>query len=284
MSPNIGEILEFSSRLESVSDSPALDVQTILCHVLGRPPGYLFSHPELILPDCQAKRFFGLLARRQAGEPVAYLTGTKGFWDIELSVGPGVLIPRPETELLVELALSLDQDQVRSMVDLGTGSGAIAISIAGKRPQWTISATDISTDAISIARKNARDNHVNINFIEGHWFQPLSNRRFDLIVSNPPYIDPDDPHLAQPGLRFEPEEALVSDLNGLSAINEIVANARHHLTPEGWIILEHGYDQSAKVCAMLESHGYQAISVHKDLAGNDRAAIARFNKMTMKQN
>jgi release factor glutamine methyltransferase len=277
MSPSIGDILEFNSHLESVSDSPALDVETILCHVLGKSPSHLYSHPELTLPDSQARRFFELLARRQAGEPVAYLTGTKGFWNIELNVTPSVLIPRPETELLVELALSLDQDQIRCMVDLGTGSGAIAISVAGERPQWNILATDISTEALATAHKNALSNHVKINFMEGHWCQPLANMRVDLIVCNPPYIAADDPHLAQADLKYEPAAALISGTDGLAALREIIQTSRHHLNPTGWIILEHGYDQSNSVCAMLELNGYHAIEPYQDIAKTDRAVVARFD-------
>ncbi len=277
MPPSIEDILEIDSHLESLSDSPKLDVQTILCHVLGKSLSHLYSHPELRLSDLQARRYFDLLARRLTGEPVAYLTGTKGFWNIELNVNPSVLIPRPETELLVELALSLEQDQIKNLVDLGTGSGAIAISIAGERPQWDISATDITAEALATARNNALNNHVKINFIKGHWCQPLSDMRFDLIVSNPPYIATEDPHLALPELKHEPVAALVSDIDGLAALREIIQTSRQHLNPDGWMILEHGYDQSNKVCAMLEGNGYHAIEPYKDIAKTDRAVRARFD-------
>lgn len=277
MSPSIGDVLELASRLESISDSPQLDVQTVLGHVLGKSRSYLFSHPELALTDAQTATFNDLLARRLNSEPVAYLTGTRGFWNIELSVNPSVLIPRPETELLVELALSLDQDQIGSMVDLGTGSGAIAISLARERPNWNVSATDITTAAIATARKNALANDVEIKFIKGNWYRPLTGTRFDLIVSNPPYIKADDPHLAQPGLKYEPVEALVSDVDGLAALREIIRTGRQHLNQGGWIILEHGYDQSNKVCAMLDSNGYHAIEPYKDIAKTDRAVMARFD-------
>jgi release factor glutamine methyltransferase len=275
MPPNIGDILGLASDLESISDSPESDVQTILCYVLGKSRSHLYANLDSGLSDSQTAAFLDLLARRQNGEPVAYLTETKGFWNIELSVNPSVLIPRPETELLVELALSLPQDRIKSMLDLGTGSGAIAISLALERPHWSISATDITTGAIATARENAQNNQTEINFIKGHWCRPLSGMRFDLIVSNPPYVRSDDPHLDQPDLRYEPVEALASDVDGLAALREIILTARQHLNPGGWIVLEHGYDQSKKVCAMLDSNGYHAIEPHQAIAGMDRAVIAR---------
>lgn len=277
MSASIGDILELASRLEAISDSPALDIQVILCHVLGKSRSYLYSHSEDKLPESQLTTFFELLRRRQNGEPVVHLTGTKGFWNIELSVNPTVLIPRPETELLVELALSLEQDQIKSMVDLGTGSGAIAISLARERPDWIVFATDITTGAITTARRNALSNNANVNFIQGHWCRPLADMRFDLIVSNPPYIKANDPHLAQPELKYEPLVALISDIDGLTALREIIANSKRHLNPGGRIILEHGYDQSNKVCAMLASNGYHSIEAYQDIANTDRAVMARFD-------
>lgn len=277
MSPVIRDILELASRLETVSDSPELDIQVILCHVLGKSRNYLYSHPDDKLPESRLASFFELLTRRENGEPVAYLTGKKGFWNIELSVNPTVLIPRPETELIVELALGLAQEQIKSMVDLGTGSGAIAISLARERPDWIVSATDITTGAIATARNNALSNNANVNFMQGHWCRPLSGMCFDLIVSNPPYIRANDPQLAQSVLKYEPVGALISDVDGLAALREIIVNSRRHLNPGGWIILEHGYDQSNKVCAMLDSNGYRSIEAYQDIANTDRTVMARFN-------
>lgn len=274
MPATIREILA-DKPLESCSETPDLDLQLILCHVIRRSRSYLFSHPDTQISRQQEAMLRDLLERRKRGEPVAYLTGIKGFWHIDCSVNSSVLIPRPETELLMEMALELEQDQVNTALELGTGSGAIAIALARERPAWTISATDISAAALSVARHNALANGASIELLEGSWYQPVPNRRFELIISNPPYIDPADPHLLAPSLKYEPVNALVADNKGLADLAQIITESNQHLNPGGWIILEHGYDQSAEVCDMLIQKGYESIDSRQDISGNDRAVIAR---------
>ncbi len=283
MEPSIGNLLDSASHLKSISDSPALDVQLMLCHVLEKSPSYVYSHREHLLSDNQMKTFTRLLTRRQQGEPVAYLTGKKGFWNIEFSVNPNVLVPRPETEVLVERVLALDRNQIDSVLDLGTGSGAIAISLAMERPGWTLTATDISQQAIDAARSNALAHAVDIHFIKGHWCNPLLEMQFDVIVSNPPYIKMDDPHLTQAELQYEPTEALVSGVDGLAALQEIIVRAKNHLNSGGRLILEHGYDQCAAVCTLLDQCGYSGIEIYKDYTGIDRAVEARWGGISSGQ-
>lgn len=200
------------------------------------------------MPAPARARFEALLARRQAGEPVAYLLGRQGFWSLELEVSPATLIPRPETELLVELALArLPAGQSLRVADLGTGSGAIALALARERPQAHVVATDASAEALTVARRNAaRLGLGRVEFRDGDWLVPLAQERFDLIASNPPYIEQDDPHLAQGDLRFEPPAALASGADGLDAIRVIVRDAGRHLHPGGWLLLEHGWNQARR--------------------------------------
>jgi release factor glutamine methyltransferase len=271
----IKDILQLSEQLKTRSDTADLDIQILLCHVLKQSRSYLYSHPEQVLSDDQQQAFFELLASRRSGVPVAYLTGLAGFWTIELSVNRHVLVPRPETELLIELALSLDSQQIGNAVDLGTGSGAIAISLAKERPEWQLTATDISAQAINVARTNAQNNNTHIEFVVGSWYEPLASRSFDLIVSNPPYIRSTDEHLQQAELKHEPLDALVSDDNGLTALSTIITGVTRHLRSGGWIILEHGYDQSDDVCALLTDNGFSEIEPHQDNNGVDRAVMAR---------
>ena len=221
-----------SARVEDPADAALL-----LAHVLGRPRGWLHAHGDEEVGAAEAERFEQLLARRLAGEPVAYLTGTRGFWSFALSVTPDTLVPRPETERLVELALErLDTDRSLRLADLGTGSGAIALALASERPRAQVTATDASAAALEVARDNARRLSIgNITFHHGDWFAPLQGERFDLVASNPPYVALGDPHLAQGDLRFEPEMALSSGSDGLDAIRSIVRDAPAHLVSGGWL-------------------------------------------------
>jgi len=271
----IEDFLNGSKEFDSISETPEVDMQILLCQLLGQSTAYLYSHPDTELTGQQARLLTALIERRKKGEPIAYLTGYKGFWTTDLRVTPNVLIPRPETELLVEMALEIERDQVKSAVDLGTGSGAIAIALATERPEWQITATDISAAALTLARQNARLNNTDIRFVQGNWCGAIAAEQFDLIISNPPYIDPADTHLLSPSIGFEPRNALVAADHGLGDLREIITVSRQHLAGGGQIILEHGYNQSSDVCDILTSSGYQQIQTRQDISGNERAVSAR---------
>jgi len=248
-----------------------LDAELLLAHVLGTSRTRLKSHPEEARATSERQAYLALVARRARGEPVAHLTGTKEFWSLRLAVSPEVLVPRPETELLVERALALPLEAEGDIADLGTGSGAIALVLARERPHWRIVATDISAGALAVARRNAVDIGVaNVEFVEGSWFAPLEGRRFALIVSNPPYIAAGDPVLACPPLTFEPRSALAGGTDGLGALREIIRSAPGHLERGGWLLLEHGATQAADVARELVIRGFTHVRSHRDLAGHER--------------
>jgi release factor glutamine methyltransferase len=258
-------------------DSAAADAQWLLSHVLGRDRTWLLVHADDPLAEDAAAAFDDLVSRRARGEPVAYLTGRRGFWSLELEVGPGVLIPRPETELLVEFALDhLPRDRVCSVVDLGTGSGAIALAVAVERPLAQVVAVDASCAALEIARRNAaRIAPGRVAFVEGSWWTPLPGRRFDLVLSNPPYIPERDPHLDRGDLRFEPRGALAAGLDGFDALRAIVEALPERLADGGRVALEHGYDQGAEVRALLSAIGLGEVATIRDLAGHERISVGR---------
>lgn len=272
MNESIGELIDIcSGTLAGVSDSPRLDCQLLLGHVLGKGRDWLFAHSDEPL-DCRAKhRFTELIQRRQNGEPVAYLIGKKGFWNREFELSPSTLIPRPETELLVELTLARFDEQPRQVLDLGTGTGALAVTLAAERPAWQLLAVDIDKEAVEVAQRNAAD-LANINIIEGNWFNGIT-QVFDLIVSNPPYIAEGDPHLD--ALAFEPAQALASGADGLDAIREIISHASDHLAEGGHLLLEHGYDQQATIVQILDDAGFTGIETFEDLCGQPRAVLAK---------
>lgn len=247
------------------------DAEVLLAHVLGVPRSALIAH-DTESPAPEALRAFeALVRRRAAGEPVAYLRGVKEFWSLALEVNPAVLIPRPETELLVEWALALLAPSAAAQVaDLGAGSGALAIAIARERPPARVTATDRSPDALAVARRNAQRHAPRVEFLEGSWWSPLAGRRFDLVVSNPPYVAEGDLHLAD--LRFEPALALTAGADGLAALRAIIGAAAEHLVPGGWLLLEHGADQGAAVRALLAQAGFASVETRRDLAGMDRAS------------
>jgi release factor glutamine methyltransferase len=254
-----------------------LDAELLLAHALGVSRAKLYAWPEHE-PDAAARETFErLVAARAGGEPVAYLTGRREFWSLDLAVSPAVLIPRPETELLVELALErIAPDAPSRIADLGTGSGAIALAIASERPRARVIATDASADALAVARGNAeRLGLRNVTFAQGDWCEALGHERFDVIVSNPPYIAAGDAHLETGDLRREPHAALVAGTDGLDAIGRIVATAQAHLDPGGWLLLEHGWDQAARVRALLDAHGYREITSVRDGAAHERATLGR---------
>lgn len=248
------------------------EAELLLLHVLGKPRSWLFAHATDPVETGDAVAFHALLARRVAGEPVAYLLGHRGFWTLDLAVSPATLIPRPETELLVELALArLPVDTALAVADLGTGSGAIALALASERPQVDVTATDLSAAALDMARGNAaRNGLARVRFVQGAWFAPLQGMRFDLIASNPPYIASNDPHLQQGDLRHEPATALASGIDGLDDIRLIVAGAGAHLLPGGWLLIEHGWDQGAAIRALFEHAGFEQVHTERDLEQRDR--------------
>lgn len=256
-----------------------VDARLLLQHVLGVDHAFLLTYPDRILTSQQTSEFSGLVRRRIEGIPVAYLIGKQGFYDLTFKVTEAVLIPRPETELLVELALErIPVGQPCRILDLGTGSGAIAITIAKHRPQSQVTAVDLSSDAIAVARWNTGNLEVNsVRLITGSWFGELSGERFDLIVSNPPYVAENDPHLQQGDLRFEPQMALSADDNGLSCISHIINKAPDHLVNDGWLLLEHGYDQAAACRQLLQERDFSNICSHPDLAGIMRVSGGQLN-------
>lgn len=253
------------------------DADALLLHVLACTRAWVFAHGADPVDAEVAARLRALVARRVAGEPVAYLTGHRGFWTLDLAVTPDTLIPRADTERLVELALErLPADGARAVADLGTGSGAIALAVAQARPRASVVATDRSAGALDVARANAATHALaNVTFLEGDWFAPLAGRRFDLVASNPPYIASGDPHLATGDLRFEPASALASGVDGLDDLRAIVRSAPDHLVPGGWLLLEHGHDQGAAVRALLDAAGFVDVATASDVEDRDRIAIGR---------
>lgn len=253
------------------------EAELLLLHALQRPRSWLFAHATDPVDLADRDSFHALLARRVAGEPVAYITGQWGFWTLQLEVNPATLIPRPETELLVEQALArLPADRPCTIADLGTGSGAIALALARERPLAQVLATDSSAEALAVATRNAARNTVaNVAFAQGAWYAPLQGQRFDLIASNPPYIASDDPHLARGDLRFEPTTALASGQDGLDDIRLIADGASAHLLPRGWLLLEHGWDQGAAIRALLQQAGLDEVETVQDLEQRDRVTLGR---------
>ena len=253
-----------------LTTTPSLDAALLLAAVLGVATTRLRSHPEEPVAAARARAYQALLARRLAGEPVAYLTGRREFWSFELAVDPGVLVPRPETELLVERALALLPQPHASVCDLGTGSGAIALALARERRQWRVLATDVSAAALAVARRNAAAlGLTDVELREGDWYAPLGDERFDLLVSNPPYVAQDDPALAQ--LAHEPRLALTPGADALASLETLARGAPAHLNAGGWLILEHGATQGAAVRAALVLAGLRHVRSHPDLAGHERA-------------
>ena len=278
MASTIDQIIrQATQQLAAVSPSPRLDAEVLLMHVTGLTRTALITRAqEPLLPE-HDERLHMLLTRRARGEPIAYLIGRREFWSLDLCVTPDVLIPRPETELLVEQTLAhIPEDAEWTVADLGTGSGAIALAIATERPHCRLIATDSSAAALAVARANAtRLGIAKVEFWHGEWLKPLAGMRFDVIVSNPPYVRANDPHLTQGDVRFEPESALVAGADGLDAIRRIAVDALSCLRPGGWLLLEHGYDQAKAVRALLEIHGYDAVASCRDTAGHERVTAGR---------
>lgn len=253
------------------------EAEVLVMQALAVDRAWLFAHATDAFDASALAALQGLVERRLHGEPVAYILGRRGFWTLDLKVTPDTLIPRPETERLVELALErMPGDSAWSVADLGTGSGAIALALAQERPQARIWATDVSAQALTVARENAHAHGLErVRFVQGDWCDALGDRRFDLIVSNPPYVEATDPHLSRGDLRFEPRHALASGADGLDAIRCIALRAIDHLNPEGWLLFEHGWTQGVSVRAVLSASGYREIFTARDLAARERVTGAR---------
>lgn len=268
-----------AKRLSAVSDTAALDAEVLLCHCLGKNRSFLRAWPEHQPGDRQTAHFLDLIERRLQGLPIAYLTGEREFWSLTFRVSPAVLIPRPESELLIELGLARLPNHLRTKaIDLGTGSGILAITLAVERPQTAVVATDISTEALAIAKLNAEQLGANnVRFVHSNWFDAIVDRDFDLVISNPPYIAADDPHLLQGDVRFEPNGALVSADDGLKDIRLIAQQARRHLKPGGQLLIEHGYNQRTEVQAIFDELDYRQVTTHNDLSGHPRVTSGLWN-------
>lgn len=273
----VGALRDATRRLQGRSETPRLDAEVLLAEALGQPRGYLYAWPERGLTTVENTRFMALLERRRQGEPIAYILGRREFWSLELKVTPATLIPRPETELLVEQALArLPLDRPLRAADLGTGGGAVALAIARERPKVNLVATDNSAAALVVAADNARRLGVgNVEFRLGDWCDALRDEWFALIVSNPPYVAAGDPCLTQGDARFEPRAALVAGPDGLDALRRISAQAGACLEPGGWLLLEHGAGQSAAVAALLQAAGWTEREIYRDAAGLERVSGGR---------
>ncbi len=262
----------------SNSSTARLDVEVLLTHVLKVDRAYLRTYPEKKLTTAQQNVFTKLLKRRAHGEPIAYIVGHQEFWSLDFLVNEFVLIPRPETELLVETALDKIKKENAKVLELGTGSGAVSLALGSEKPQWHIIATDFSKEALMVAKENTkRLNIKNVNFVLSDWFNEIPQQQFDAIISNPPYVAENDPHLEKGDVRFEPRVALVSGQEGLEAIRLIVYQAKNYLKPGGCLMVEHGYDQARAVREILEHHHYAYIALQYDLAGHPRVTVATYS-------
>lgn len=265
-------------RGAELPDSPTarLDIELLLAAAIGKSRSYLHTWPERIVSSEAAQTFASYLQRRRAGEPVAYILGQQGFWNLDLDVAPHTLIPRPETELLVEAALALLPAEPARVLDLGTGTGAIALALASERRNWSVVAVDRVLEAVALAESNRQRLQLdNVTVLNSHWFSALAGQRFELIVSNPPYIAAEDPHLIAGDVRFEPSSALVAGADGLDELRQIIAQAPQYLVAGAWLLLEHGYDQAAAVRELLARNGFEQIESRLDLGGHERISLGR---------
>jgi release factor glutamine methyltransferase len=266
--------------LGSVTDVPQLEAEILLAHILKVKRSYLHTWPDKIIESVEQKNFLELIAKRCQGEPIAYLIGHREFWTLDLMVTPDVLIPRPDTELLVDSVLKNIVNEEAVVADLGTGSGAIALSLAQARPHWSVYATDMSMSALLVAKDNGKRLGIkNVIFQQGSWCEALPDIKFHAIVSNPPYIAEDDDHLNTGDLRFEPRSALASGSDGLRDITEIIFQVKNYLLPSGMLFLEHGFQQAQSVASIFAKAGYTNITTCQDLSGLDRMTMASWTSL-----
>ena len=271
---NAARLLELSNQLDNAGDSAA-EAAILLGHVLNRNRAWLYAWPEFVLNDNQLTNFKQAINRRIQGEPISHITGKKEFWSLELKVTSATLIPRPETELLVEAALELDLKKHARILELGTGTGAVAASLAHERPGWKIHATDINAETLAVARQNFRQHQVQIDTVVSNWFDNIQQTDFDLILSNPPYIAEADPHLNQGDLRFEPTAALVSGKDGLDDCKIIIQKSPAFLADKGYLLLEHGYNQATELRKLFKQNGFSNIRTLQDLSGLERITLGQ---------
>ncbi len=275
---NIQQALQQASQnLAESSPTARLDAQVLLSHVLQCNTAHLLAWPEKKLNEEQTSSFQRLIQQRQHGLPVAHLTGSREFWSLNFSVNDSTLIPRPETETLIEYILDKFSDREKiKLLDMGTGTGAIAITIATEKPGWEIFASELSADALKLARDNSYSHQTtNISFVQSNWFDNIKANDFDIIVSNPPYIANDDPHLLAGDVRFEPQSALSAGATGMDDIEHLCQHAKNHLTQNGWLIVEHGYNQKQLVSDCFAENGYVEIEHKNDLAGHIRMTAGK---------
>jgi release factor glutamine methyltransferase len=271
----VSEALDWATEQLRESDDARLDSQILLAYALNVSRTWLFTWPDKVLDGATLTAFSALIDERKSGTPIAYITGYRDFWSLRLKVTPDTLIPRADTELLVETALTLKNvEKPCDVIDLGTGTGAIALSLANECPSWRITATDINPETLAVAKENAQSLELTVSFKESAWFDAISDR-FDLIISNPPYIESDDPHLQQGDLRFEPAGALASGKDGLDDIRRLVQHALKHLKKDGYLLLEHGYQQAEAVRSLMAEAGYIDIETHQDIEDRDRVTLGK---------
>jgi release factor glutamine methyltransferase len=276
----VADLLQRHSELTPASDTALLDTELLLCHSLQVDRTWLKTWPEKTLAAADTERFEQLFQRRLQGEPVAFIVGTQGFWTLDLQVSPHTLIPRPETELLVEAALQLPLASGSQVLDLGTGTGAIALALASECPDWTLTAVDLQASAVELAEQNRRAHQLdNLSIYQSDWFAGVAKRQpqtqFNLIVSNPPYIEIDDAHLLVGDLRFEPASALVSGAEGLDDLKQVIGQSCGFLAPAGWLLVEHGHNQGAAVRELFNEAGFVLVETRQDYNQLDRITLGR---------
>ena len=280
MPSTIAQALAWAKEALTVagSESPSTDARLLLAHCLGKNQTYLYTWSDKTLSEGVYAQFSALIDARVRGEPVAYLLGYRDFWTLRLAVNSSTLIPRPETELLVENALARLSTDASTLCDLGTGTGAVALALASERPDITVTGVDKVADAVQLAKQNAKLNQLsNVQFLQSDWFAALGTTKFDMIVSNPPYVEENSPYLHTGDVRFEPRSALTSGLDGLEDIRRIIHRATAHLQADGWLLLEHGYPQGSAIRSLFKAAGYCEVETIQDLAGLDRITLGKYN-------